>query len=172
MSLLLWTFAGSLLPFFPPVAFSCIHDLPPPMSYAVVFSFYLFQYIPCFINALRIYLVLFHNIGLRVFFISSMGKQSSTSSSCGLYPSTWSAACVVCASKLSRQVTSLSMTQGPFNLLTDCCTNYHNNCTISIDSAVTRHRACGLGRIRSLVPRHNPSGRRILVDPKNSQKRL
>ena len=45
-------------------------------------------------------------------------------------------------------------------------------CTISIDSAVTRHRACGLGRIRSLVPRHNPYGRRILVDPKNSQKRL
>ena len=130
MSLLLWTFAGSLLPFFPPVAFSCIHDLPPPMSYAVVFSFYLFQYIPCFINALRIYLVLFHNIGLRVFFISSMGKQSSTSSSCGLYPSTWSAACVVCASKLSRQVTSLSMTQGPFNLLTDCCTNYHNNFSV------------------------------------------
>ena len=45
-------------------------------------------------------------------------------------------------------------------------------CTISIDSAVTRHRACGLGRIRSLVPRHKPYGRRLLVDPKNGQKRL
>ena len=43
-------------------------------------------------------------------------------------------------------------------------------CTISIDSAVTRHRACGLGRIRSPVPRHNLYGQRLLVDPKNSQK--
>ena len=45
-------------------------------------------------------------------------------------------------------------------------------CTILIDSAVTRHRACGLGRIQSPVPRHNPYGRRLLVDPKNGQKRL
>ena len=48
--------------------------------------------------------------------------------------------------------------------------NYRDYCTISIDSAVTRHRACGLGRIRSPVPRHNPDGRRFLVDPKNGQK--
>ena len=45
-------------------------------------------------------------------------------------------------------------------------------CTISIDSAITRHRACGLGRIRSPVPRHNPYGRRLFMDPKWSKKAI
>ena len=31
-------------------------------------------------------------------------------------------------------------------------------CTISIDSAVTRHKARGLGRIPSPVPSHSPPG--------------
>ena len=45
-------------------------------------------------------------------------------------------------------------------------------CTILIDSAITHHRACGLGRIQSPVPHHNPYGRRLLVDPENGQKCL
>ena len=45
-------------------------------------------------------------------------------------------------------------------------------CTISIDSAVTRHKACGLGRIPSAVPSHSSPGRRPLVNPKNCQKRV
>jgi len=37
-------------------------------------------------------------------------------------------------------------------------------CTISIDSAVTRHKASGFGRIPSPVPCHRSSGRVHLVD--------
>ena len=40
-------------------------------------------------------------------------------------------------------------------------------CTILIDSAITCHKACGLGRIPSPVPSHSPPGWRPLVNPKN-----
>ena len=40
-------------------------------------------------------------------------------------------------------------------------------CTISIDSAVTRHKARGHGRIPSPVPSHSPPGWRPLVNQKN-----
>ena len=60
-----------------------------------------------------------------------------------------------------------------WTLLSDSfCWSHPLYCTISIDSDVTHHRACGLGQIQSPVPRHNPYGRRLLVDPKNGQKRL
>jgi len=45
-------------------------------------------------------------------------------------------------------------------------------CTILIDLAITHHRACGLGRIWSPVPSHNPHGQRLLANSKNGQKRL
>ena len=65
---------------------------------------------------------------------------------------------------LSLRLYALMHTIPHVHYLPPTDSQYFQYCTISIDSAVTRHKASGFGRIPSPVPCHRWSGRGHLVD--------